>query len=212
MKTSDFISSLGADDAPPGMGLAQRYWLALALGGLASVAAFMAIVGPRADFMAAAQTIRFDLKFLVTLSLLLPAALLGLRLLRPEAKPGALAMALAAPAALLAVAVVAELAILPADQWLATIVGDNAMHCLRVIPMLSIAPLAALIFAMRAGAPSYPALTGALAGAASAGLAATLYASNCPDDSPLFVATWYPLASAIVAAAGALAGRLFLRW
>ena len=55
-------------------------------------------------------------------------------------------------------------------------------------------------------------MTGALAGAASAGVAALLYASHCPDDSPLFVATWYPLATLICVAVGALAGRWFLDW
>ena len=90
--------------------------------------------------------------------------------------------------------------------------GDNALHCLRVIPLLSIAPLAVLIYAMRAGAPQNPTLAGALAGAAAAGIAATLYASNCTDDSPLFVASWYPLATLIVVVAGAAAGNRFLRW
>ena len=65
---------------------------------------------------------------------------------------------------------------------------------------------------MREGAPQYPALSGALAGAAAAGVAATIYASNCTDDSPLFVASWYPLATLVVVAAGALAGRRFLQW
>jgi hypothetical protein len=46
----------------------------------------------------------------------------------------------------------------------------------------------------------------------SAGLAATLYASHCSDDSPLFVATWYTIATALVAAIGALAGSRMLRF
>jgi hypothetical protein len=46
----------------------------------------------------------------------------------------------------------------------------------------------------------------------SAGLAATLYASHCPDDSPLFVATWYTIAAALVTAIGALAGSRMLRF
>jgi hypothetical protein len=39
-----------------------------------------------------------------------------------------------------------------------------------------------------------------------------LYAAHCSDDSPLFVATWYTLATALVAAIGALAGARFLRF
>nr|WP_271570195.1 NrsF family protein [Bradyrhizobium sp. CCBAU 11386] len=46
----------------------------------------------------------------------------------------------------------------------------------------------------------------------SAGLAATPYASHCTDDSPLFVATWYTLAAALVAAVGALVGSKVLRY
>ena len=53
---------------------------------------------------------------------------------------------------------------------------------------------------------------GAMAGLLSAGLAATLYASHCPDDSPLFVATWYTIATALVTAIGALVGSKVLRF
>ena len=78
--------------------------------------------------------------------------------------------------------------------------------------MMAAPLLAGLIWAMRAGAPLQTSLTGALAGAASAGIAALFYASTCPDDSPLFVATWYPLATLICVGVGALAGRRFLAW
>jgi hypothetical protein len=81
-----------------------------------------------------------------------------------------------------------------------------------MIPVMAAPILAALIVAMRAGAPMHPGWTGALAGAASAGIASFLYASHCPDDSPLFVATWYPIATLVCAAVGALAGRRFLAW
>ena len=45
-----------------------------------------------------------------------------------------------------------------------------------------------------------------------AGLAATLYASHCTDDSPLFVATWYTVATALVTAIGAFIGSRVLRF
>jgi hypothetical protein len=172
----------------------------------------MTALGPRHDFAAAAHTMRFDLKFVDTLALLLPSVLLAARLLRPEARPGALIAALIAPFVLLGGAVIVELVVTPADLWMTRLVGTNALHCLTLIPLMSIPPLAALIVAMRAGAPSHPALTGALAGAAAAGAAATIYATNCTDDSPLFVASWYPLATLVVVAAGALAGRKWLQW
>jgi hypothetical protein len=68
------------------------------------------------------------------------------------------------------------------------------------------------IAALRHGAPTRPAFAGAVAGLAAGGLAATLYAAHCTDDSPLFVATWYTIAIAVLAGLGALGGRLFARW
>jgi hypothetical protein len=212
MKTAELINSLAADQFAPPVHLGRRVSLALALGAAASLTLFMAALGPRPDFTEAARTVRFDLKFVDTIMLLAPSALLCWRLMRPDARPGALALLLVAPFALLAGAVVVELALVPPDLWGTRLIGTNSLHCLTLIPLLSIAPLTALILAMRAGAPQYPALSGALAGAAAAGVAATIYATSCPDDSPLFVASWYPLATLVVVVAGALAGRRFLQW
>jgi hypothetical protein len=212
MKTSDLVAALAADTRTHSFPLRPRIVLSLAVGALISAALFMSALGPRPDFAAASHTMWFDMKFVDTVALLLPSALLCLRLSRPEAKPGALAAWLAAPLVLLAGAVAMELSIAPSALWGAKLVGTNAVHCLTLIPLLSIPPLGALIAALREGAPRFPALTGALAGSAAAGAAATLYATNCTDDSPLFVATWYPLATLVVMAAGALAGRRWLRW
>ena len=77
---------------------------------------------------------------------------------------------------------------------------------------MSLPLLAGALFGLRHGAPTRPAVAGAIAGMLSAGFAATLYASHCTDDSPLFVATWYTVATALVAAVGALAGSRLLRF
>jgi hypothetical protein len=212
MKTSDFISALASDNGAPVRPIGPRLALALGLGALVSLALFLTLIGPRPDAMSAMRTMRFDLKFLETLALLAPSFFLCLRLARPETGPGMMLAWLAAPMALLVIAVAVELAVTPSDLWMTRMVGTNWYHCLSIIPLLSIAPLAALIVGLRDGAPSYPGLTGALAGAASAGAAATMYASNCTDDSPLFVITWYPLATLIVVAAGYFAGRRWLQW
>jgi hypothetical protein len=212
MKTSDLIEALAADPRPQGLSLAVRFYIALGIGTAVSACLFMAIAGPRSNFAISLQSLRFDLKFIDTIALVLPAALLCWRLLRPDAAPGGLAMAFLAPLLLLAAGVVGELIFVPRDLWGARMVGTNAVHCLTIVPLLSMAPLAALLFVMRGGAPQSPRLAGALAGLASAGVAATFYAANCPDDSPLFVASWYPLATLIVVAVGAFAGDRLLRW
>jgi hypothetical protein len=212
VKTSDLISALAADAPKPSLSLGSRLAIAIGASALVSLALLVATFGFRPDISSAAQTFRFDFKFVLTLAFLLPSALLCLRLSRPEASPGALLAWLAIPLVLLLGAVAVELAVVPRELWMTRMFGTNWLHCLATIPLLAVAPLGALIAALREGAPRYPTLTGALAGAAAAGIAATIYASSCPDDSPLFIASWYPLATLIVIAAGALAGRRFLQW
>jgi hypothetical protein len=72
--------------------------------------------------------------------------------------------------------------------------------------------LIAALAVLRGGAPLRPGLTGAVAGLFAGGLGAALYATHCTDDSPLFVATWYSLAIAIMVLVGFAAGHKVLRW
>jgi hypothetical protein len=212
VKTSEFIAALTADPIPEPIRLGRRVAVALVIGLAGSVALYWLMLGPRPDVAAASETMRFWMKFVDSFAFALPSLLLTLRLARPDAKPRALALWLIAPLILLAAGVVAELLLVPQSAWMSRLMGANAMHCTVTIPMLAAPVLAALIIALRAGAPLYPGLTGAMAGAAAAGVGALVYASSCPDDSPLFVATWYPLATLICMGVGALAGRRFLAW
>ena len=212
MKTSELIAALAADPVPEPIRLGRRVAAALVIGFAGSVALYFLLLGPRPDVVAACRSMRFWLKFVDSFAFALPSLLLTLRLARPDAKPTALALWLTAPFILLGAGVVVELLVVPQSEWMARLMGHNAMHCMITIPMLAAPVLAALIVALGAGAPLHPALTGALAGAAAAGVAALVYASSCPDDSPLFVATWYPLATLICMGVGALAGRRFLAW
>ena len=212
MRTSELIAVLAADPVPEPIQIGRRVAVALMIGFVGSLAIFALLSEPRPDIAAAARTVRFDLKFVDAFAFALPSLLLTLRLARPDAKPRALALWLLAPIVLLAAAVVVELLVIPQDEWLHRLIGTKSMHCMRMIPLMAAPLLAGLIWALRAGAPLHPGLTGALAGAASAGVAALVYASSCPDDSPLFVATWYPLATLICMGVGALAGRRFLEW
>jgi hypothetical protein len=212
VKTSDFISALAADPIPEPIRLGRRVVAALAIGLVCSVALYGLMLGPRPDVAAAAGTMRFWMKFVDSFAFALPTLLLTLRLAYPDAKPRTLALWLIAPFILLAAGVGVELLVVPQAEWMSRLMGATAMHCMMTIPMLAAPVLAALIVALRAGAPLHPTWTGALAGAAAAGVGALVYASSCPGDSPLFVATWYPLATLICMAVGALAGRWFLAW
>ncbi len=209
MRTEDFIRTLAADPtpAPP---VERALWPALALGLAVSAVLFLVTLGPRPDFAQAIETLRFVAKPVYTM-LLVGGAMYALsHLWRPGARAPLWALALA-PAALL-LAIVAELVALPAGAWDDALVGENALKCLFYIPLFSLAPLAVTLSALRRGAPLRPALTGAVAGLLSAGLGATLYALHCPDDSPLFVATWYSIGALVIAGLGAFAGSRVLRW
>jgi hypothetical protein len=212
VRTSELIAALAADPIPEPIRLGRRVTAALAIGFLGSMAIYVLMLGPRPDMAAASETMRFWMKCVDSVAFALPTLLLTLRLARPDAKPRALALWLIAPLLLLAAGVIVELAIMPQSAWMPRLMGANAMHCTVTIPMLAAPVLVALFVALRAGAPLYPSLTGAMAGAAAAGVGALVYASSCPDDSPLFVATWYPLATLICMGVGALAGRRFLAW
>ncbi|MEL3889482.1 NrsF family protein [Ferrovibrio sp. MS7] len=210
MKTDDLINALAADAAtkPPKAWL--RLWLLPALGIVVALAAMLIELGVRGDIAAAAGTWRFLLKLAVAAMLALLALRQAISLYRPQAAPRL--APLLAVLALLGLAVLAELLLLPREAWLPRLVGRNAAVCMVAIPLLSLAPLAALLYALRAGAPRHAAQAGALAGLASAGIAASFYALHCPDDSPLFVLTWYGLSGVIVTGLGALLGHRLLRW
>ncbi len=212
MRTDDLIRTLAAD--PPVRRLPMPAWLAAAtLAGLAAAVAFYAAaLGPRADIAEAAQTLRFLFKPALALALAALAAFAVLRLARPGAPSRHALVALLAVPALAAAAASVELLVLPRQDWAAALIGDNTIKCLILIPLLALAPLAALLMALRRGAPTRPALAGAAAGLLAGGLGAALYATHCTDDSPLFVAAWYSIAIAATAALGALAGGRLLRW
>jgi hypothetical protein len=173
---------------------------------------FFAAIGFRPDISEAVKSNRFLFKFIVTVSLAVAAIRVTLSVGRPDGSLAHRGLALSIAPALLACAVVIELLVLPQSQWIPQLVGRNARLCLTLIPLLSIGPLACLLAALRAGAPSSPGLAGAVAGLAASGIAATFYAANCTDDSALFVMTWYPIATLIVTTAGYLIGRRLLRW
>jgi hypothetical protein len=212
VKTDDLIRALSRDTQPVAASVGRGAAIALALGIATAALVFWAMLGPRPDIASAAHDPRFLFKFVVTLALGVSAVALMLRLGRPGAEPRALSVAIWSGPALLALAVCYELFAVPSSQWMARLVGRNSTVCLLSIPTIAAPLLVAALAALRRGAPTQPALAGAVAGLAAGGLGAALYAAHCIDDSPLFVMAWYVPAIALVAGIGALAGERVLRW
>lgn len=212
MQTDRLIRALAADAGQPQGPVGASLALALMLAAPFSIVLFTMILGVRADVMTAMHNPFFDLKFVVTLSLAIPAIVISLHLVRPEATPNGWLWLLLIPVVLVVLGIGAEMMMPHQRPWLTRLIGNNAIACTLSIPLFALPLLLGALLALRRGATSRPALTGAVAGLLSAGLGATLYASHCTDDSPLFVATWYSLAFAFVAAVGAVAGRRLLRY
>jgi hypothetical protein len=212
METDQLIRTLAADNAqrerPVGFVLA----IALLAAAPVSVAMLFAGLGVRPDFMTAMRNPFFDLKFVVTLALAIPAIAISLHLSRPEASLRGWKWLLLIPVGLLLAGIASEMMMPQRLPMMTRLVGNNSRLCMTAIPLMSLPLLVAALIGLRHGAPTRPAVAGAIAGLLSAGLAATLYASHCTDDSPLFVATWYTIATALVTAIGALAGSRVLRF
>lgn len=212
MRTDRLIAVLAADANVAPRRIAPVLALALLAALPLSVALFMSILGMRPDVRTAMHDPFFDLKFVVTLTLAFAAIVVSLHLARPETSFGGWGWLLLLPVAVIAIGIAAEMTVPHQRPWLARLIGNNAMACMASIPLFALPFLAAALLALRRGAPAHPALAGMTAGLLAAGLGATLYASHCADDSPLFVLVWYSLATAFVAALGALAGRYVLRY
>jgi len=210
MKTDDLIRSLAADQGWHEAPVAQALWRALLVALPVSAIIFFAELGLRPDFTQALRSFFFDLKFVVTGTLVAAAFVFALELTRPEA-PAARRWLLLAPLVILIAGIGIDLAIQTSPMRV-RMMGTNALICLSSIPLLSLPFLVAAFMALRRGASTRPVLSGAVAGLLAGGLGATLYAAHCFDDSPLFVATWYSLAIAVVVIVGALAGRRWLRF
>jgi len=212
MDTDQLIRTLAADsehrDRPVGFVLL----LALLAAAPVSLLMFFSVLGVRPDVAHAMHNPFFDLKFAVTLALAIAAIMISVHLSRPEASLRGWAWLLMIPAGLLAAGIAGEMMMPQRLPMMTRLVGSNSRVCMTAIPLLSLPLLAASLLGLRHGAPARPAVAGAIAGLMSAGLAATLYASHCTDDSPLFVATWYTIATALVAAIGALAGSKLLKF
>ena len=211
MKTAQLIATLAQDrqvTAAPGRLLARLLPFAVLIAALI----LLATAGPRADLMQVLSAPRFLFKFVVTLSLAVPALVLLPRLATPLPRTAGWMRVLWLAPLLLLAGVVLELLVLPDTRWRAAAFGHYALWCLFMVPMLATVPLAASLYCLRQAAPANPARAGAMAGLASGALAATVYALHCTDDSPLFVALWYSTGVLFISGAGAWLATRVARW
>lgn len=211
MQTDDLINLL-AKDARVRLRFGQVFRTALAIGVVISAVLLLSTLGIRKNMAEAIETPRVMFKIGITLLLATTATRLVFRMGQPGVSLRSAASALVLPIALLLMGVAAELFVLPQGAWAASLKGHYSSFCLLIVPTLSVAPLVAILYSIRQAAPESPSLAGAAAGLAASSIAAAIYAWHCPDDSPLFLATWYSIGMLMVTAVGSLIGRRILRW
>jgi hypothetical protein len=137
---------------------------------------------------------------------------LAIVLARPEAKLSGNVLPLVASLLILPVMMIASLWPFSGDEMRRIIVGDGFMNCLTTILLLAVLLILVQVAVLRSGAVTKPATAGCMVGLAAGGIAATIYAFICTEDSPGFYGLWYSAGILLSGMAGAIAGKLGLRW
>ena len=179
---------------------------------LVAAAALLVVYDVRGDIVAAMTGAVTAAKWALPIAVAAVALPLALRRARPEARVGARGLLFVPIVAIAIVLAASALADMPRAEWGAAIRGGTRLSCLAGVTSLSLAPLAATLWALRRGATTEPRLSGLLAGLGSGGLAAALYALKCMEDAAPFFVTWYGAAILIAGGLGALLGPRVLRW
>jgi len=211
MKTDRLIDALASEADVVRPGLAERR-IAIASGvGLLLALLLVAVVfGFRSDVATAATSVALKAVFGVM------ASIAAAPLLLEVARPNTNAMRAAAPAALFALASVVLAMVMflltPPDVRVFSWFGGGVPECLYRIPLLAAPIAAALYFAVRGLGPTRLSLAGAAIGGVSGALGAIAYATCCPMDSALYVASWYLAAILFCAALGAIVIGRALKW
>jgi hypothetical protein len=211
MKTDNLIKALAADT---GIERPSRALMlpALVLAVMAAVLLVRFSLGFRDDLLLSLAEPVSVMRFVLTAAIGTLGVRLALLLARPEGRSLARLWPVAVPVAVaLGLVVWAFLATPPEGRQMA-LVGKTMVTCLVTIPLLSILPVAAILFALRKGATTSPGLAGFAAGLGGSGLAAMTYALHCTEDSPLFYVTWYGLAIGGVTLVSSVIGMRLLRW
>jgi hypothetical protein len=189
--------------------------LAMLAGSTAAFSLMLATVGPRADLDSTAHLGWTAVKLLFAAGVIGTATPLLLRSMRPGLEKETHPEMILLPFLSAIAAALAMLLFVTLQTWSAMLCGATSAspaRCLLLIMFFAVVPFAALVSALRQGAPTRLRLSGAIAGVVAGGLGAAAYAFNCRSDTIPFIAVCYSVAIALCALIGAQLGPRLLRW
>lgn len=216
MDTDDFVKLLAANGASPhpraGPGLGLRFAGMAALGVAVAAGVMVLEFGIRTwygnDLEGAMYWVRLAFVGLVGAS----GLAMAWRLAHPGMPLARWPLGVWLPLVSMAALAVQVLVAAPADARESLVFGSTWKVCTFNIVTLAVPVFAALVVALRHGAPTDLRRTGAAAGFAAGGLGAVVYTLHCPELAAPFLAIWYGLGMLVPAAVGALLGPKLLRW
>jgi hypothetical protein len=213
MKTDDLIDALATNLEPiKGGELRNTVMIALAIGAVAAFCLVLAMFG----LPAAAPAGAFSALELLALAFTLGLVAAGARLLIRSARPGEPGRKLLVLIGLLLFAIflaaLVSLALADPAAWGGMVFGPKWAACLVCIPLFGVAPFASLVWALRRGAPTNLARTGAIAGLVAGAMGAAVFAFHHSGGSIPFIAFWYGGPILGCAVVGAVLGPRLLRW
>jgi hypothetical protein len=216
VNTEHLIDHLSADLKPVGrVRFGKTLFVAMLIGGAAAFVAMLATVGPRVDVGSTVHLEWTAVKLIFALSVTLTAAPQLLKSMRPglekETHPAIVLLPFAAAIA----AAFAILLFVTPSAWIVMLRGATSVssgRCLLCIIFFAAMPFAAIVWALRQGAPTRLGLCGAIAGVVAGGLGAAAYALTCTSDTIPFIAVCYSVAITLCAFIGAQIGPWLFRW
>jgi hypothetical protein len=213
MKTEALIDFLAARTTPIEANVvARRFAVALGWSAFCTTLLMALVLGVRADLVSVLHLPMFWIKLALPLVVALASARAITRLARPGGRLTWAPFVGAAPIAAIWGLAVAVLVVAPAEVRVPLVMGSTWRFCLLAVPLLSLPPFVAIVWAVRGLAPTRLAHAGAATGLLAGSLAETIYALHCPEMAAPVLAVFYVGAMLIPAVVGFIAGPRLLRW
>jgi hypothetical protein len=213
MKTDELITLLARQpDALPKTHPLRDTALAGVAGLVAALLLMALVLGPRTDLAEAVASALFWQKIGGLALLAVVAGVAAYRSGLPgRSLQSAEGLRWAVPA-WLAVATVVTVVSAPAGERLTLFHSPTILVCLTMVPLLSVLPAVAMLWALRRAAPTEPARAARAVGWTAGAIGAFAYAFHCQADQPGYVLLWYGLAVVATVTLTRATATRWLRW